>query len=146
MRMARRLMDQAVRAVLVHDNNHNRNHNNNKPNDNNNKRRWNDNRRHDNNNQNWNINHHNQQNHRQENARGYATAATLARGREKKSEEKGLDDVPIVRDFPEVFPEDLPGHPPPRQVEFQIELVPDSAPVARAPYRLAPFGDARIIQ
>ncbi|GJW31905.1 putative reverse transcriptase domain-containing protein [Tanacetum coccineum] len=41
-----------------------------------------------------------------------------------KSEEKRLEDVPIVRDFPEVFPEDLPGIPPARQVEFQIELVP----------------------
>ncbi|GKF74306.1 hypothetical protein Tco_0220638, partial [Tanacetum coccineum] len=48
------------------------------------------------------------------------------------------EDVPIVRDFPEVFPEDLPGLPPNRQVEFQIDLVPGAAPVARAPYRLAP--------
>ncbi|GJW24634.1 hypothetical protein Tco_0038445 [Tanacetum coccineum] len=38
-------------------------------------------------------------------------------------------------DFPEVFPEDLPGLPPTRQVEFQIDLVPGAAPVARAPYR-----------
>ncbi|GJY87061.1 putative reverse transcriptase domain-containing protein, partial [Tanacetum coccineum] len=62
----------------------------------------------------------------------------LAHITEKKSEEKRLEDVPIVCDFPEVFPEDLPGLPPPRQVEFQIELVPGAAPVARAPYRLAP--------
>ncbi|GJS70927.1 putative reverse transcriptase domain-containing protein [Tanacetum coccineum] len=55
-----------------------------------------------------------------------------------KSKEKRLEDVPIVRDFPEVFPEDLPGIPPARQVEFQIDLVPGAAPVARAPYRLAP--------
>ncbi|GJY95889.1 putative reverse transcriptase domain-containing protein [Tanacetum coccineum] len=47
-------------------------------------------------------------------------------------------DVPIVRDFPEVFPEELPGLPPTRQVEFQIDLMPGAAPVARAPYRLAP--------
>ncbi|GJS76240.1 putative reverse transcriptase domain-containing protein [Tanacetum coccineum] len=39
-----------------------------------------------------------------------------------KSEEKRLEDVPIVRDFPEVFPEDLPGIPPARQVEFQIDF------------------------
>ncbi|GKC20732.1 putative reverse transcriptase domain-containing protein [Tanacetum coccineum] len=51
-----------------------------------------------------------------------------------KSEEKQLEDVPIVREFPE----DLPGLPPARQVEFQIDLVPGAAPVARAPYRLAP--------
>ncbi|GJR71602.1 putative reverse transcriptase domain-containing protein [Tanacetum coccineum] len=57
---------------------------------------------------------------------------------EDKSEEKRLEDVPIVQDFPEVFPEDLPGLPPTRQVEFQIDLVPGAAPVARAPYRLAP--------
>ncbi|GKF32680.1 putative reverse transcriptase domain-containing protein, partial [Tanacetum coccineum] len=57
----------------------------------------------------------------------------LARITEKKSEEKRLEDVPIVRDFPEVFPEDLLRLPPPRQVEFQIELVPGAAPIARAP-------------
>ncbi|GJT54202.1 putative reverse transcriptase domain-containing protein [Tanacetum coccineum] len=49
-----------------------------------------------------------------------------------------IEDVPIVRDFPEVFPEDLPGLPPARPVEFQIDLIPGAAPVARAPYRLAP--------
>nr|GFA03447.1 putative reverse transcriptase domain-containing protein [Tanacetum cinerariifolium] len=43
-----------------------------------------------------------------------------------------------VRDFPEVFPKDLPGLPPIRLVEFQIDLVPGAAPVARAPYRLTP--------
>ncbi|GJR00597.1 putative reverse transcriptase domain-containing protein [Tanacetum coccineum] len=55
-----------------------------------------------------------------------------------KSEGKQVKDVPIVRDFPEVFPEDLPGLPPVRPVEFQIDLIPGAAPVARAPYRLAP--------
>nr|GEU36686.1 putative reverse transcriptase domain-containing protein [Tanacetum cinerariifolium] len=55
-----------------------------------------------------------------------------------KSEGKRLEDVPIVRDFPEVFPEDLPGIPPARPVEFQIDLVPGAVLVARAPYRLAP--------
>nr|GEY65689.1 putative reverse transcriptase domain-containing protein [Tanacetum cinerariifolium] len=47
-------------------------------------------------------------------------------------------DVPVVRYFPEVFPEDLSGLPPIRPVEFQIDLVHGAAPVARAPYRLAP--------
>ncbi|GKF23106.1 putative reverse transcriptase domain-containing protein, partial [Tanacetum coccineum] len=51
-----------------------------------------------------------------------------------KLEEKRLEDVPIVIDFPEVFPEDLSGIPPTQQVEFQIDLVPGAAPVARAPY------------
>ncbi|GJS41000.1 putative reverse transcriptase domain-containing protein [Tanacetum coccineum] len=55
-----------------------------------------------------------------------------------KSKKKQLQDVPIVKNFPEVFPEDLPGLPPTRQVEFHIDLVPGAAPVARAPYRLAP--------
>nr|GFB28274.1 putative reverse transcriptase domain-containing protein [Tanacetum cinerariifolium] len=55
-----------------------------------------------------------------------------------KSEEKRLEDVPIVRDFSEVFPEDLPGLPPTRQVEFQIDLILGATPVAQAPYRLAP--------
>nr|GFD07460.1 putative reverse transcriptase domain-containing protein [Tanacetum cinerariifolium] len=57
---------------------------------------------------------------------------------EDKSEKERLEDVPIVRDFPEVFPEDLSGLPPIQPVEFQIDLVPGVAPVARAPYRLAP--------
>nr|GFD38699.1 putative reverse transcriptase domain-containing protein [Tanacetum cinerariifolium] len=57
---------------------------------------------------------------------------------EDKSEKKRLEDVPIVQDFPEVFPEDLSGLPPTRPVEFQIDLVPGAAPVAHAPYRLAP--------
>ncbi|GKB86483.1 hypothetical protein Tco_0958755, partial [Tanacetum coccineum] len=55
-----------------------------------------------------------------------------------KSKKKQLQDVPIVKNFPEIFPEDLPGLPPTRQVEFHIDLVPGAAPVARAPYRLAP--------
>ncbi|GJS39938.1 hypothetical protein Tco_0564981 [Tanacetum coccineum] len=41
-----------------------------------------------------------------------------------------LKDVPVIRDFPEVFPEDLPGLPPPRRVEFRIDLVPGAAPGA----------------
>ncbi|GJW04674.1 putative nucleotidyltransferase, ribonuclease H [Tanacetum coccineum] len=57
---------------------------------------------------------------------------------EDKSEKKRLEGVPIVRDFPEIFLEDLTGLPTTRQVEFQIVLVPGAALVARAPYRLAP--------
>nr|GEY25555.1 putative reverse transcriptase domain-containing protein [Tanacetum cinerariifolium] len=55
-----------------------------------------------------------------------------------KSDGKRLKDVSIVRDYPKVFPEDLSGILRARQVEFQIDLVPGVAPVARAPYRLAP--------
>ncbi|GJR29281.1 putative reverse transcriptase domain-containing protein [Tanacetum coccineum] len=65
-------------------------------------------------------------------------AHVTAKEVEDKSEKKRLEDVSIIQDFPKVFPEDLPGLPPTRQVEFQIDLVPGAAPVARAPYRLAP--------
>nr|GFB77228.1 reverse transcriptase domain-containing protein [Tanacetum cinerariifolium] len=62
----------------------------------------------------------------------------LAQVTETMSKEKRVEDVPVIRDFPEVFPEDLPGLPPPRQVEFRIDLIPGATPVARAPYHLAP--------
>ncbi|GJV64745.1 putative reverse transcriptase domain-containing protein [Tanacetum coccineum] len=65
-------------------------------------------------------------------------AQISAKKEEDKSEGKQLKDVHIVRDFTEVFPEDFPGLPPTRPVEFQIDLIPGAAPVARAPYRLAP--------
>nr|GEU72627.1 hypothetical protein [Tanacetum cinerariifolium] len=57
---------------------------------------------------------------------------------EDKSNKKRLENVPIVRNFPKVFPEDLSGLPLTRQVEFQIDLIHGAAPVARAPYRFAP--------
>ncbi|KAI3794916.1 hypothetical protein L1987_37557 [Smallanthus sonchifolius] len=57
---------------------------------------------------------------------------------DKCKEMKELDDVPVVREYPEVFPEDLPGIPPDREIEFRIDLGPDAQPVAKAPYRLAP--------
>ncbi|GJV70298.1 putative reverse transcriptase domain-containing protein [Tanacetum coccineum] len=54
-------------------------------------------------------------------------------------DEKRLEDILVVREFPEVFPKDLPGLPPVRQIEFQIDLIPGATPVAREPYRLAPL-------
>ncbi|GJT94045.1 hypothetical protein Tco_1082890 [Tanacetum coccineum] len=57
---------------------------------------------------------------------------------EKKADEKRLEDIPVVKEFPDIFPEDLPGIPPVRQVEFQIDLIPGATPIARTPYRLAP--------
>ncbi|GJZ68113.1 putative reverse transcriptase domain-containing protein [Tanacetum coccineum] len=69
-------------------------------------------------------------------SRGYQVF--VAQVMEKKSAEKRLEDIPVVREFLEVFPENLPGLSPVRQVEFQIDLIPGAAPVARAPYRLAP--------
>ncbi|GJV38248.1 reverse transcriptase domain-containing protein [Tanacetum coccineum] len=62
----------------------------------------------------------------------------IIRVMEKKSDEKRLEDIPVVREFSKVFLEDLPGLPPVHQVEFQIDLIPGAAPVARAPYKLAP--------
>ncbi|GKE49289.1 putative nucleotidyltransferase, ribonuclease H, partial [Tanacetum coccineum] len=52
--------------------------------------------------------------------------------------EPKMNEIPVVREFSDVFPEDLSGLPPQRQVEFRIELVAGAAPVARSPYRLAP--------
>ncbi|GJS94946.1 putative reverse transcriptase domain-containing protein [Tanacetum coccineum] len=56
----------------------------------------------------------------------------------KKPKEKRLEDVPVIRNFPKVFLDELPRLPPPRQVEFQIDLVLRVVLVARAPYHLAP--------
>ncbi|GJR38434.1 putative reverse transcriptase domain-containing protein [Tanacetum coccineum] len=55
-----------------------------------------------------------------------------------KSKGNNLKMCHCIKNFREVFPEDLPGIPPTRQVEFRIDLVPGATPVARAPYRLAP--------
>nr|GEW65612.1 putative reverse transcriptase domain-containing protein [Tanacetum cinerariifolium] len=57
---------------------------------------------------------------------------------EKKSDEKRIENIPVVRELADVFLEELHGLPPVRQVEFQIELIPGATPVARAPYRLTP--------
>ena len=46
--------------------------------------------------------------------------------------------IPMVCEFPDVFPEDLPGLPPDRDVEFSIKLEPSTAPISRCPYRMAP--------
>nr|GFA38162.1 reverse transcriptase domain-containing protein [Tanacetum cinerariifolium] len=62
----------------------------------------------------------------------------IAQVTEKEPAKKKLQDVPVICNFPKVFPDDLPELPPPRQVEFKIEMIPDDAPVAHAPYRLAP--------
>nr|GEY71923.1 reverse transcriptase domain-containing protein [Tanacetum cinerariifolium] len=53
-------------------------------------------------------------------------------------DEKRLEDIPVVKEFPDIFPKDLHGLPPVRQIEFQINLILGAAPVARTPYRLAP--------
>ncbi|GJT73291.1 putative reverse transcriptase domain-containing protein [Tanacetum coccineum] len=55
-----------------------------------------------------------------------------------KADERKLDDIRVVRDFPEVFPDDLSGLPPVREIEFRIDLIPGASPVVKSPYRLAP--------
>ena len=50
-----------------------------------------------------------------------------------------LEDIPVVREFPDVFPKDLPGIPPDREIDFQIELAPGTEPISKAPYRMAPL-------
>ncbi|KAJ9556102.1 hypothetical protein OSB04_010716 [Centaurea solstitialis] len=57
---------------------------------------------------------------------------------DKELKEKQIQDILIVREFPQVFPEELPGLPPQPQVEFHIDLVPGAGPIAKSPYRLAP--------
>ena len=49
-----------------------------------------------------------------------------------------MENIPVVREFPDVFPEELPGIPLEREVDLSIEIVPGTAPVSRAPNRMAP--------
>nr|GFA12402.1 putative reverse transcriptase domain-containing protein [Tanacetum cinerariifolium] len=53
-----------------------------------------------------------------------------------KADEKKLDDIRVVQDFPEIFPDDLLGLPPVREIEFHIDLIPGALPVVKSPYRL----------
>ena len=46
------------------------------------------------------------------------------------------EEVPVVKDFPDVFPEELPGMPPDRHIEFLIELLPSTGPISKRPYRM----------
>ncbi|GKF21895.1 hypothetical protein Tco_0070533, partial [Tanacetum coccineum] len=54
-----------------------------------------------------------------------------------KAKEKEQKEIEVVRDFPEVFSDDLSGLPPVREIEFRIELIPGATPIAKSPYRLA---------
>ncbi|KAJ9547715.1 hypothetical protein OSB04_020258 [Centaurea solstitialis] len=65
----------------------------------------------------------------------YLVYVTEVAGEKKK---KTVADVPVVRDFPDVFSKYLPGVPPEQQVEFGIDQIPGAAPVAKSPYRLPP--------
>jgi hypothetical protein len=52
-------------------------------------------------------------------------------------EAKSIEDVPVVWEYPDVFPEELPGMPPDRDIEFVIDLIPGTSPIAKRPYRMA---------
>nr|GEY90965.1 putative reverse transcriptase domain, aspartic peptidase domain protein [Tanacetum cinerariifolium] len=63
----------------------------------------------------------------------------LATNHDTTLEVPSIHDQPIVFEFPDVFPDELPGIPPVREVEFNIELIPGSEPISKAPYRMAPI-------
>nr|GEX31407.1 hypothetical protein [Tanacetum cinerariifolium] len=62
-----------------------------------------------------------------------------------KADEKKLDDIRVVQDFPEIFPDDLSGLPPVREIEFRIDLIPGALPVVKSPYQLAPSEMSELI-
>ena len=63
-------------------------------------------------------------------------AITISNREEDSKGETSLDYFPILQEFANVFPSELPGRPPPRAVDFHIDLVPGVEPVSRAPYRM----------
>ncbi|KAH9685255.1 Endonuclease [Citrus sinensis] len=65
-------------------------------------------------------------------------SAYLAHVIDTEARELRLEDITVVKEFPDVFPNELPGMPPNREVEFSIDLVPGTSPISMAPYRMAP--------
>ncbi|KAK4388583.1 Retrovirus-related Pol polyprotein from transposon.6 [Sesamum angolense] len=65
--------------------------------------------------------------------------AYLASVRDTTKVGPSVSDVPVVREFPNVFPEELPGLPPHREVDFEIDTIPRAAPISISPYRMAPL-------
>ena len=57
---------------------------------------------------------------------------------DRRQEGTWLEDIPIVKEFPDVFPDDISGLPPDRAIEFVIELIPGTEPISIPPYRMAP--------
>ncbi|KAL4035127.1 hypothetical protein IC575_003802 [Cucumis melo] len=68
----------------------------------------------------------------------HGTWGILASVVDMREPEVSLSSEPVVREYPDVFPDELPGLPPPREVDFAIELEPGTTPISRAPYRMAP--------
>jgi hypothetical protein len=65
-----------------------------------------------------------------------STPSSNSGGTVKSVEGKALEDIRVVNEFTDVFPEDLPGMPPDRDIEFSIELIPGTAPTSKRPYRM----------
>ena len=65
--------------------------------------------------------------------------AFLALILDPKREQVNLENIPVIREFPDVFPEELPGVPPEREVNLSIEVVEGTTPISRTPYRMAPI-------
>jgi len=57
---------------------------------------------------------------------------------DKENEEVRIEDIAVVREYHDIFPEDLPGLLPDREVEFSIDLLPETSSISKAPYRMAP--------
>ena len=49
-----------------------------------------------------------------------------------------IKDIPVIREFKDVFPKELPGMPPDREIEFTIDLIPGTSPIVEAPYKMGP--------
>ena len=62
----------------------------------------------------------------------------LVRVNDSSVEVPSLNSVPIVSEFPEVFPDDLPGVPPGREIDFDIDVIPNTHPISITPYRMEP--------
>nr|GFA67742.1 putative reverse transcriptase domain-containing protein [Tanacetum cinerariifolium] len=67
------------------------------------------------------------------------TSGFLATIHDTTSDVPSIYDQPIVSEFPDVFPDELPGMPPVREVDFSIELIPGAEPISKAPYHMAPI-------
>ena len=62
----------------------------------------------------------------------------LVRVKDSSLETQTLESVPVVCEFPKIFPEDLFGVPPEREIDFGIDLLPDTLPISISPYRMDP--------
>ena len=66
-----------------------------------------------------------------------ATPSSAAESAVNQLDDKSLEDIRVVCDYSDVFPNELPGMPPDRDVEFVIELLPGTAPISKRPYRMS---------